>query len=117
MPGRPKVFQIPAILDGMSPLKDGGMSVRFHTNEIKSRDKAKLMDFFNVFGWLQFSDHTINSVPNKAAYREAGVKTPSQRLRNTLYVLWQQKYSDQPFDPWYDVQLEKIINSIKERLI
>lgn len=111
---RPKVFQIPAILDGISPLKDGGLSLRFHTNEVKnSRDKTKVMEFFSTFGWLQFSDQSIHSVPDQVAYREAGAKTPSQRLRNSLFVLWKNRYSDTPFDPWYEQQMEKIIARVQ----
>lgn len=114
---RPRVFQIPAILEGISPLKDGGLSLRFHTNEVKeAKDKTKVMNFFNSFGWLQFSDHTINTVPRESAHRESGVKTPSQRLRSVLFILWKQKYADEPFDPWYERQMERIIGRIKEEL-
>ena len=98
----------------MSPLKDGGLSLRFHTNEIAdTRQKTKVMNFFNSFGWLQFSDQSINHVPDKAAYREAGAKSPSQRLRNSLFVLWKNRYSDMPFDPWYEQQMEKIIARVQ----
>lgn len=111
---KPKLFQVPAILDGVSPLKDGGLSLRFHTNEIKeSSEKTKVMDFFSTFGWLQFSDQSIHTIPKEAAHREAGSKTPSQRLRASLFVLWQKRYSDMPFDPWYESQMEKIIARVQ----
>lgn len=113
---KPKVFQVPAILDGISPRKDGGMGLRFVTNEIDAKDKVKLMDFYATFGWLQFSDNQLNSVPDEAAYREPGGKSPAQRLRNTLFVLWREKYADSAFDPWYEQQMERIINKIKEQL-
>lgn len=113
---RAKVFQIPATLEGISTLKDGGMSVRFHTNEMSNYNKTKLMGFSNSFGWLLFSEKAIHDLPAEAPRREAGVKTPSQRLRASLFVLWQQKYGDQPFDPWYEQQMEKIINKVKEQL-
>lgn len=111
---RPKVFQVEATVDGVAPLKDGGMSVRFHTNEIKNaRQKTKLIDFYGAFGWLQFSNQSIHTVPDQPAYREAGAKTPSQRLRNSLFVVWKNRYSDQPFDPWYEQQMEKIIARVQ----
>lgn len=111
---KPKVFQIPAILEGVSPLKDGGLSLRFHTNEVKeSSDKTEVINFFNTFGWLQFSDQSINHIPRDAAYREAGAKSPSQRLRNSLFVLWKNRYSDMPFDPWYEAQMDKIIARVQ----
>lgn len=112
-----KIFQIPAVLEGVSPLKDGGMSLRFHTNEVKSsHEKASIMEFYQAFGWLQFSDQSIHAVPKEAPVREAGDKTPSQRLRSTLYVLWQERYGDMTFDEYYNQQMEKIINRIKQEL-
>lgn len=113
---RPRIFQVPAILEGVSPLKDGGMSLRFHTQEISTYNKTKLMNFYQVFGWLQFSDHEINQLPSKAPVRESGSKTPSQRLRNVLLVLHGQKYQDLPFEVFYEQQMERIINKVKENL-
>lgn len=112
-----KIFQVPAILDGISPRKDGSMTLRFITNEIKDvEEKSKLMEFYQTFGWMQFSDQSIHQVPREAPAREAGVKTPSQRLRATLYVLWQDRYSDQPFEAWYENQMNKITDRIKKEL-
>lgn len=111
-----KVFQVPAVLDGVTPRKDGGVSLRFVTQEVSKQQKVALMEFYQAFGWIQFSDQAIHSVPKEAPTREAGVKTPSQRLRATLFVLWQERYSDEPFDPWYEKQVEKIINRIKQEL-
>lgn len=112
-----RIFQIPGILEGVSPLKDGGMSLRFHTNEIKDpKEKAALMDFYQNFGWIQFSDQSIHAVPKEAPVREAGDKTPSQRLRSVLYVLWQERYGDMTFDEYYRQQIEKIIDRIKQEL-
>lgn len=111
-----KLFQVPAILDGVTPRKDGGVSLRFVTNEVTKEQKVNLMEFYQSFGWLQFSDQAIHTIPRESPTREAGVKTPSQRLRSTLFVLWQDKYSDQPFDPWYEQQMNKIIERIKQEL-
>lgn len=44
-------------------------------------------------------------------------KTPSQRLRNTLYVLWQQSpegFSD--FKDFYKFKMEQIITHVKNKL-
>lgn len=111
-----KIFQVPAELKGVSTLSDGGVSLRFHTNEIKPNEMSELMGFAGKFGWMQFSDSAIHSVPKESPHREAGAKTPSQRLRSSLFVLWQERYSDQLFDPWYEQQMEKIINKVKEQL-
>ena len=44
-------------------------------------------------------------------------KTPSQRLRNTIYVEWTQNalgYSD--FKSYYKMRMERIIDKIKDTL-
>jgi hypothetical protein len=117
MMARPRVFTIPAILEGVSPLKDGGLSLRFHTNEVNdSKQKVKVMNFYGAFGWLAFSDNTITSLPTESPNREAGAKTHSQRLRASLFVLWKTRYSDVPFDAWYDQQMEKIIAAVQSKI-
>lgn len=111
-----KAIKVPATLDGASTLKDGSMSIRFHTQELSSEDKVTIINYVQGFGWLLFDTYESIDLPKESPHREAGDKTPSQRLRSVLFVLWQQKYSDIPFDTWYVQQVEKIINRIKEEL-
>lgn len=111
-----KVIQVPAILKGVSTLADGGVSMRFTTGEMSSGGMTTVMEFSGTYGWLLFSSEQIHEVPKESPNREAGAKTPSQRLRSTLYVLWQEKYSDIPFDTWYLEQMEKVINRVKKEL-
>lgn len=111
---RPKVFQIEAVVEGISPLADGGMSIRFHTNEIGGKGaelkKAKLMGFYKTFGWLQFSDHTLTTVPAKTPVREAGAMTPSQRLRRVIFKRYiTEGRKDLTFDEFYARELERLI--------
>jgi hypothetical protein len=43
--------------------------------------------------------------------------TQSQRLRATLYRLWEvEKYPDETFDEYYKEHMEKIINWVKSKL-
>lgn len=111
-----QAIKVPATLDGVSTLKDGSMSLRFHTQELVAEDKIAIINFVQGFGWLLFDTHESIDVPKESPHREAGEKTPSQRLRSVLYVLWQKRYSDIPFDTWYLQQVEKIINRIKKEL-
>lgn len=111
-----KAIKVPAVLEGVSTLKDGSLSVRFHTQEISNEDKVIFMNFVQGFGWLLFDTHESIDVPKESPHREAGEKTPSQRLRSVLYVLWQQRYSDIPFDVWYLQQMTKITDRIKKEL-
>lgn len=44
-------------------------------------------------------------------------KTPSQRLRNVLFVKWKQEGGDGEFKEYYKVYMEKIIDHYKAKLI
>ncbi len=44
-------------------------------------------------------------------------KTPSQRLRASLYVLWEQRGSKGDFEEFYEDQMEKFIKRIKQELV
>lgn len=110
-----KTFSVPAVLEGISPLKDGGMSIRFHTQEVKKTEQVTLLEYYQGFGWLQFSDSEVKEPPIDKPL-ERGNKTPSQRLRAVLFVLWQQNYSDEDFDQWYRQRIEAIIDKVKESL-
>lgn len=49
--------------------------------------------------------------------REAGQKTPSERLRAVLFLMWQAKKDEWPeFDGFYRSRMEKIIEQLKERI-
>lgn len=113
-------IQVPATLEGVSTLKDGGCSIRFHTQELTAAEKAVAFDFQSQFGWLLFAEteHKEDDVKQLEHIRkDTGGKSPSQRLRSSLYVMYQQK-SDKsiPFEVFYGQQMEKIINSVKSNL-
>ncbi len=46
-----------------------------------------------------------------------GEKSVGQRIRAVMYRWWEQKGKPQEFELFYKIQGEKIINSIKEKLI
>lgn len=112
-----KVFTIPAILDGFRPLKDGGASLTFHTQELSQDDKVEIMGYYNSFGFVAFSKNEINTsdLPKGNANDDTG-KSPSQRIRAVLFVMWTQKGSSGDFEVFYKQQMERFIDRIKEEL-
>lgn len=110
-------FNAPAIIEGVSPLKDGGMSIRLHTNEMTNEEKSAVMEFYQKFGWLVFSEQEDPDVPDELIRRDTGGKTPSQRLRNTIYVAYQQSgQTDVTFEQYYARAMERHINFEKQNL-
>lgn len=114
-----RTFQVPATLEGVSTLKDGGVSVRLHTQELSPEEKAIAMGYQNQFGWLLFKpeQHDEKELEQLEHIRkDTGGKSPSQRLRSVLFVLYQQGSRDTTFDQFYSMKMEQIIDNIKSRL-
>ena len=113
-----KTFQVPSILSRISYLKDGGISIGFSTNELSDEDKLIVSKFHNQFGWLLFRANEIKDadIPTKDVSDSS--KTPSQRLRAVLHVLWDQKHRNKyvDFNSFYVSQTERIIDKVKEKL-
>ncbi len=110
-----------AILDGYSRRKDKSVSVRFITQEMTSSEIQNIDILLDQYGFLYFQPGDapnqemigqLESIPSENSIR----KTPSQRLRNTLYVYWKDKGLNQSFETFYAQEMENYINQIKRRL-
>jgi|TARA_Y100000296_G_C5176928_1_gene260640 hypothetical protein len=111
-----KTFQIPAILEGIGHLKDGSLSLRFHTQEIPDDEKLVLLSFFQAFGHLLFKENafTDTDIPKEDASDRD--KTPSQRLRAVMFIMWKQQGSKGDFDQFYNQKMNFIIDQFKLKL-
>lgn len=95
------------IVDKIQTLKDRSLKVTLITRELSSSQKVDLFDAL-----LQESNLEIAVIP------EEGGKSPASRMRSVLHVLWEQEYkpSYEDFELFYRVQMEKIIQMIKDKL-
>ena len=75
------------------------------------------MEYVGLHGWFLFSPNKFEEadVPKEDSDADAN-KTPSKRLRASLYVLWTQKNVEEDFESYYKRQMEKIIETVKARL-
>jgi hypothetical protein len=113
-----KTFQAPAILTRVSSLKDGGLSLGFATQELSNTDKVTAFEFIHQFGWLLFRENEFKpeDVPTKDAENDE-TKSPSTRLRNVLFVYWDQRKKNKvDFDTFYRQEMNKIIEVVKDKL-
>ena len=114
-----KTIQIPATLEGVATLKDGGVTVRLHTQELTANEKAVVFDYQGKFGHFLFkeSEFTQDDIKELTDIRkDTGGKSPSQRLRSSLYVLYTQTDTADSFEQFYAHKMEGIIDQVKERL-
>lgn len=111
-----KGFTVSSQLVRANPMVDGGLSVGFHTKELSPNEKLDIMNLFNQTGWLLFSADPVeeSDIPEKKS--EFEVKTPSQRLRGVLYVLWEQLGKRGDFQDFYKVKMESFIEALKNKI-
>src|SRR4051812_49326904 len=112
---------IPVQVAGISSLKDGSISIKLETQELSPGKAGELFALRNKLSYVYFSERQI-SLPEKkiidSLEPEMQGKTPSLRLRNTLYVMWEQNnegYTDA--DAHYRAKMEGIIQHYKNELV
>lgn len=113
----PELVQVPASVVGMNPRQDRSWKVVFETRELSGEEVKILADNFQGEGWLVFRPNDtidIEDVPETPA--EAGVKTPSQRLRAVIMVLYRQQGSKGDPEAFYRTTMEKLIEYMKTKL-
>ena len=117
-----ELFQAPAQITKIETMSDGGVRVVVDTQELN--DDEELAKLFRLrkgdLGYFLFkgSQITNNDLPDdKEVLEEGDSKTPSQRLRNTLFVYWKDvKGGKGDFNAYYREQMEKFITLVKEKL-
>lgn len=109
---------LPAIMGGVASRKDGSYTLKFDTRELRGTEAATLLDQMNSEGWLLFSPNEIEEidVPDEKADSMTGQKTQAQRLRSTIFRLWQQKGSKGNSEEYYRSVMEGLIEQLKEKL-
>ena len=114
-----EILKVPATIEKVETLKDGGLKLAVETQELGPEDKSLVMQMHNKLGWFLFSEQppTVDDCKDlPTIVLEDGEKQPSQRLRGVLFVYWEQKKITEPFDVFYRKKVEEFINVIKEKL-
>lgn len=112
-------IQVAATIEGVSTLKDGGLSVRMHTQELSTAEKTVVLDYQGKFGHFLFAEQEFNEeeLELDAIRKDVGGKSPSQRLRSVLYVAYKDKGDTSlSFEQYYGQQMERFIDRVKSTL-
>lgn len=113
-------ISLPVIFEKMTPRKDKSWKLEFETRELFGDDVRELAERLGTEGYIVHSpndDIEEKDVPEVIADSGLEGKSPSQRLRNVLYVMWEQQGKPGgTFDPYYLSQMERLIETVKSRL-
>lgn len=116
-----KLFQIPCHVKGLKTCVDGGNQIIILTQELPPEDMTLLFSLKNKPGWMLFKETEIKpedlaNIPD-ITLEFKNEKSPSQRLRNVIFRIWEQTDRKQPFEVFYRVKLETIIEWLKEKYL
>lgn len=114
------ITQFSAIVDGVTKKKDGTLSIKLGTQELSPEETAELFKFGNQQLWVAFKDTPVSEGDVEAPDflpEFDGQKSHSQRLHGVLYKLWELRTDKKKTArQFYEDYMEKLINTIKEKL-
>lgn len=113
-----RLVQVPAQLMAFSPRADRSWKLGFETRALSGEEVKLLADNFQGEGWLVFKPNSqgveLDEVPETDA--DAGIESPSARLRKRLWILWNQRGRKGSFDTFYLDQMQKFMEYIESKL-
>jgi hypothetical protein len=112
---------VPAIIENISTRKDNTLKVVLGTNEITPDKVGQLMSLHNKMAYVAIKAEMFNP-DEKAMLSELKAdeqigKTPSQRLRSVLYILYAAKDDGfKTFNEYYIYKMEGFIEHLKTKI-
>lgn len=115
-----KLFQAPSVIEKVQTLVDGGVKLSVTTQELAESEMTQLFKLKGKAGWFLFKDQAIKEQETKdlpeIEPEFKGEKSPSQRLRNIIYVYWKQQGAKGDKDAFYKRQMNRQIEKVRELL-
>lgn len=112
---------LPAIIEGINTRKDNTLMIKLATNEMNPHKVGEIMSHHNKLCYVAIKPENFTSSEIKIIeglkVDEAVGKSPSQRLRNVMYVGWQQNDEGfKEFESYYVNKMDKMIEHFKSKL-
>jgi len=119
-------------IDNIRTLADNTVRVSLGTPELSPEIVGSMYGMLKQPGYvvistMPISQKQLDAVETATIDREFENKTPSQRLRNVLYVLWEQQQPKEvmsngstqyiDFDLFYKRKMNEFIKFIKDKLV
>lgn len=110
-------IQFAGSIQKVQTLVDGGNKLVIETQELSPDDMSKLFSLKGMM-WVCLSDVAVKPEDlNIKEVRLDSPKTPSERLRNVLFVYWNQNKPTDTFDEFYNRKMSDITEWIKSKLV
>lgn len=110
---------LPAIINPPVFRKDKSCSIKFDTRQLDPEEAMVILSLSQSEGWMCFAPNEGEiEIPEENA--ETDEKSPSERLRNVLYVWYSQEVESGKyvglFENFRREKMEKIIEGVKSKL-
>ena len=111
-----KAIKTNLIVSGIRARVDGSLGLSCSTPELTVEEKVAFMELQNknLVALFEPLDETPTEVHQVKS--EINQKTPSQRLRAVMFLLWRQSGNTDDFENFYRNSMEKIIDALKAKL-
>ena len=113
-----RLIQVPCLVVDMKPKADRSWKLSFETRELTGEEVKLLAENLQGQGWLVFKPNeesiVVDEIPTVDA--DAGVESPSSRLRKRIYLYWKQRGRKGSFDAFYWDTMQKFMEFVEERL-
>lgn len=113
-----RLIQVPSLVVDMKPKADRSWKLSFETRELTGDEVKLLAENLQGQGWLVFKPNADSIVMDEipATDADAGVESPSSRLRKRIYLYWKQRGEKGSFDAFYWDLMQKFMEFVEERL-
>lgn len=96
---------------------DGSVGYRVNTPELSTEEKAAIFDLQNQNVEILISPFQKKEEGVLKIAKEMDIKSPSQRMRSVLFLLWKQdKGGFESFETFYEVRMNALIEKLKEKI-
>lgn len=113
------MFQVPSIITKIQTLKDRCFKLSIECQELPKNEMAEVFNLADKTGWLVFAENELSksNIPEENAPEFKNDKSPSRRLRDTLFVYWSECTDKKvDFDTYWKLWVNKKVEEIKNKL-
>jgi hypothetical protein len=115
-PQKDKALRFECQLTSFSSRADRSLGFRGVTPELNNEEKVALMNLQNVLLDVILSPKDTPDADILEVNKPMIHKSPAQRMRSVIFLLWKQTDEEETFDTYYLKMMEKIIDWLKAKL-
>lgn len=111
---------IPSTISKVTTMGGKTVRVQIDTQELNAEDMKTIFDLYDKYGYFVFAETSktelLSEFENLPKIKTTDKKSPSQRLRAVLFVLFKQDGITGEFEDFYNTEMNKLIDIIKSKL-